>query len=56
MNPQIFVLESWLLPKSLGGRIKGLIEKSLGLVLGMARVTVEDCICLLYTSDAADES
>ena len=44
MNPQIFVLESWLLPKPLGGRIKGLIGKSLGLVLGMARVTVEDCV------------
>ena len=38
------MLESWLLPKPLGGRIKGVIGKSLGLVLGMARVTVEDCI------------
>ena len=38
------MLESWLLPKPLGSRIKGLIGKSLGLVLGMARVTVEDCI------------
>ena len=34
----------WLLPKHLGDLIKGHNKKSLGLVLGMARVTVEDCI------------
>ena len=34
----------WLLPKHLGDLIKGYNRKSLGLVLGMARVTVEDCI------------
>ena len=34
----------WLLPKHPGDLIKGHNKKSLGLVLGMARVTVEDCI------------
>ena len=38
------MLASWLLPKPLGGRIKGVIGKILGLGAGMARVTVEDCI------------
>ena len=38
------MLGSWLLPKPAGSRIKGVIGKSLGLVSGMARVTVEDCI------------
>ena len=38
------MLKSWLLPKPCGGRIKGYNRKCLGLVLAMARVTVEDCI------------
>ena len=32
------------MPKPAGSRIRGVIGKSLGLVSGMARVTVEDCI------------